>query len=128
MSVKLLTDMDRFLFNSYACRTLQNTKTASGTCVISNTFPPLLSNPRVMHINSILQMVARYRTELCCESLVRWTFHVACQSSKKVFFIIDVVGMICFKKKLTKAMPWWIKRGHWKVSFMLFLCLVCFPW
>lgn len=54
-------------------RTLQNTKTASGSLVISNTFPPLLSNPRLMHISSILQMVTRYRTEKCCESLV-WIF------------------------------------------------------
>ena len=62
------TMMD-FLFR----RTLQNTKTASGTLVISNTFPPLLSNPRLMHITSILQMVTRYRTEKCCESLV-WLY------------------------------------------------------
>lgn len=54
----------------FICRTLQNTKTASGSLVISNTFPPLLSNPRLMHITSILQMVTRYRTEQCCESLV----------------------------------------------------------
>lgn len=67
------------LLNNAVILTLQNTKTASGTLVISNTFPPLLSNPRLMHITSILQMVTRYRTEKCCESLVslsmKFIFH-----------------------------------------------------
>ncbi|KAG5685028.1 hypothetical protein PVAND_014231 [Polypedilum vanderplanki] len=58
------------LLNTAVILTLQNTKSASGTLVISNTFPPLLSNPRVMHIHSLLQMVTRYRTEQCCESLI----------------------------------------------------------
>lgn len=58
------------LLNNIVMLTMQNTKNASGTLVISNTFPPLLSNPKRMDIIMILQMMTRYRTESCCDSLV----------------------------------------------------------
>ncbi|CRK90603.1 CLUMA_CG004305, isoform A, partial [Clunio marinus] len=50
--------------------TSQYTKTSSGSLVVSNTFPSLLSNPKRMDITSILQLVTKYRTESCCASLI----------------------------------------------------------
>jgi hypothetical protein len=44
------------LLNCVVILTLQNTKSSSGTLVISNTFPQLLSNPKRMDIISILQV------------------------------------------------------------------------
>ncbi|CAO1395618.1 unnamed protein product [Diamesa serratosioi] len=58
------------LLNNIVMLTMQNTKNASGSLVISNTFPPLLSNPKRMDIIMILQMMTRYRTESCCDSLI----------------------------------------------------------
>lgn len=109
-------------------RTLQNTKTASGSLVISNTFPPLLSNPRLMHITSILQMVTRYRTEKCCESLV-WFL----QNENDFYVMLLNMQSLsnffrCMRREITtkclvedffrtKKISWWWERfstmQHW---------------
>lgn len=47
------------LLNYVVILTLQNTKSSSGTLVISNTFPALLSNPKRMDIISILQVSSK---------------------------------------------------------------------
>lgn len=58
------------LFNNILVLTSQYTKSSSGSLVVSNTFPCLLSNYKRMDIQSILQLVTRYRTESCCASLI----------------------------------------------------------
>lgn len=58
------------LFNNILLLTAQYTKMSSGSLVISNTFPSLLSHPKRMDITSILQLVTKYRTESCCASLI----------------------------------------------------------
>lgn len=58
------------LFNNILILTGQYTKASSGSLVVSNTFPCLLSNPKRMDITSILQLITKYRTESCCASLI----------------------------------------------------------
>lgn len=58
------------LFNNILMLTSQYTKASSGSLVVSNTFPCLLSNPKRMDVTSILQLVTKYRTESCCASLI----------------------------------------------------------
>lgn len=58
------------LFNNILVLTTQYTKASSGSLVVSNTFPCLLSNPKKMDITSILQLITKYRTESCCASLI----------------------------------------------------------
>lgn len=58
------------LFNNILILTSQYTKTTSGSLVISNTFPSLLSTSKRMDISSILQLITKYRTESCCASLI----------------------------------------------------------
>lgn len=58
------------LFNNILILTSQYTKSSSGSLVVSNTFPCLLSNPKRMDVTSILQLITKYRTESCCASLI----------------------------------------------------------
>lgn len=58
------------LYNNILILTSQYTKTTSGSLVISNTFPSLLSTSKRMDISSILQLITKYRTESCCASLI----------------------------------------------------------
>lgn len=58
------------LFNNILILTSQYTKTSSGSLMVSNTFPNVLSNSKRMDITSILQLITKYRTESCCASLI----------------------------------------------------------
>lgn len=58
------------LFNNILILTSKYTKMSSGSLVVSNTFPSLLSLSKRMDIASILQLVTKYRTESCCASLI----------------------------------------------------------
>lgn len=58
------------LFNNILQLTSHYTKFSSGSLVVSNTFPSLLSKPKRMDITSILQLITKYRTESCCASLI----------------------------------------------------------
>ena len=58
------------LLNNIVILTAEQTRHASGTLIVSNTCPTLLSNPKRMDISSILQLITRYRTESCCASLI----------------------------------------------------------
>lgn len=58
------------LYNNIIILTNQNTKSSSGSMVISNTYSAILSNPKRMDISSILQLVTKYRTESCCSKLI----------------------------------------------------------
>lgn len=58
------------LFNNILILTTQYTKTSSGSLMVSNTFPNVLSNSKRMDITSILQLITKYRTESCCASLI----------------------------------------------------------
>jgi hypothetical protein len=58
------------LYNNILLLTSQYTKSSSGSLVVSNTYPTLLSNPKRMDITSILQLITKYRTESCCASLI----------------------------------------------------------
>lgn len=58
------------LFNNILILTAEYTRASSGSLVVSNTFPCLLSTHKRMDITSILQLITKYRTESCCASLI----------------------------------------------------------
>lgn len=58
------------LFNNILILTSEYSKMSSGSLVVSNTFPSLLSTSKRMDIASILQLITKYRTESCCASLI----------------------------------------------------------
>lgn len=58
------------LFNNVLILTAEYTKSQSGSLICSNTFPNVLAALKAMDINSILQLVTRYRTESCCARLI----------------------------------------------------------
>lgn len=58
------------LYNNIVTLTSENTKSSSGSLVVSNTYSSLLSTPKRMDISSILQLVTKYRTESCCGNLI----------------------------------------------------------
>jgi len=58
------------LFNNVLIMTFEYTKSLSGSLICSNTFPSVLANLKAMDINSILQLVTRFRTESCCARLI----------------------------------------------------------
>lgn len=58
------------LFNNVLILTAEYTRTQSGSLICSNTFPNVLAQLKAMDINSILQLVTRYRTETCCARLI----------------------------------------------------------
>lgn len=58
------------LYNNIVILMTQQTKSSSGSMIISNTYTAILSNPKRMDISSILQLVTKYRTESCCGKLI----------------------------------------------------------